>query len=74
MKKNFIVLALVLTCSTMFAKQPQRPNSYNYQRGVEALVEGEVDTGIDYLNKDLEENPKKRLCPWLDCCCSCLPK
>lgn len=42
----------------MFAKQPQRPNSYNYQRGVEALVEGEVATGIDYLNKELEENPK----------------
>ena len=58
MKQFFVVLTLVLTCSTMFAKQPQRPNSYNYQRGVEALVEGEVATGIDYLNKELEENPK----------------
>lgn len=58
MKQIFIVLAFVLTCSTMFAKQPQRPNSYNYQRGVEALVEGEVATGIDYLNKEIEENPK----------------
>lgn len=58
MKQIFVVLAFVLTCSTMFAKQPQRPNSYNYQRGVEALVEGEVATGIDYLNKEIEENPK----------------
>lgn len=37
MKQIFVVLAFVLTCSTMFAKHPQRPNSYNYQRGVEAV-------------------------------------
>lgn len=35
-----------------------RPNSYNYQRGVEAIRNENVTEALDYFNKDISENPK----------------
>ena len=59
MKRILFSVCALLCVITLFAqKQPQRPSSYNYQRGVEALVDGDITTGLDYLNKELEDNPK----------------
>ncbi len=40
------------------AQNIKRPESYNYQRGLEAMQEEKVDEAIDFFNKDLQENPK----------------
>ena len=57
-----IFIALMLTVCTMqpiFAKQDiQRPESYNYLRGVEAVNNNQLDEGLDFLNKEIEENPE----------------
>ena len=59
MKRILFFVSTLICVTTLFAqKQPQRPSSYNYQRGVEALVDGDITTGLDYLNKELEDNPK----------------
>ena len=60
MKHIFCLLcATLLICADSFAKAPQRPTFYNYQRGVEAYVnEKDHQKALDYLNKELEEHPK----------------
>lgn len=59
-KQIFIALMLiVLTMQPIFAKQDiQRPESYNYLRGVEAVNNNQLDEGLDFLNKEIEENPE----------------
>lgn len=58
MKKFIIVILLIFSSIYIAAKTPQPPTSYNYQRGVEALLENDIETGLEYLNKELEESPK----------------
>ncbi|MBR6284571.1 MAG: tetratricopeptide repeat protein [Muribaculaceae bacterium] len=59
MKHRIIATLLVaLTTLTIIAKDIKRPESYNYQRGVELYGEKEYDQAIEYLNKELAENPK----------------
>ena len=59
MKPIFSILVVLMCTTTVFAqKNVQRPSSYNFQRGVEALVDGDSETGLNYLNAELEENPK----------------
>ncbi len=58
--KKVITLCL---CGTMLvmtagAKEVKRPNSYNYQRGIEALGSADYDQALTYLNKEVAENPK----------------
>ena len=54
-----IILALFLVgVSQMIAQNVKRPESYNYQRGLEAMQEEKIEEAIDYFNKDLQENPK----------------
>ena len=36
----------------------KRPESYNYLRGVEAIQNENTQEALEYLNKDIEENPK----------------
>lgn len=58
MKRILSSLAVaLLICATGFAKEPQRPDSYNYQRGIELIQANNLDEGIDYLNKELRQNP-----------------
>lgn len=59
-KQIFIALVLmVCTMQQVFAKQDiQRPESYNYLRGVEAVNNNQLDEGLDFLNKEIEENPE----------------
>ena len=59
-KQIFIALMLIVfTMQPIFAKQDiQRPESYNYLRGVEAVNNNQLDEGLDFLNKEIEENPE----------------
>ena len=40
-----------------FAQNVKRPDSYNYTRGVEAVQSNNFEEALEYLNKELEENP-----------------
>ena len=53
--KLFIFVLLVINI-TAYAQK--RPESYNYQRGVEAVQNKNYSEALDYLNRDLNENPK----------------
>lgn len=39
------------------AQNFKRPDSYNYTRGVEAIQNNNVEEAIDYLNKEISDNP-----------------
>lgn len=57
--KQIIISVLLLLCSgQVLAQNIKRPESYNYQRGHEAMQEQKYDEAIEYFNKDIQENPK----------------
>ena len=59
MKRIIVSLVTLLFCLTsMQAKAPQQPQTYNFQRGVELIQTGKPDEGIDYLKKELSPDPK----------------
>ncbi len=52
MKHHLLVIVGLMLCICGFAKEPQRPTSYNYQRGLEALVNGstmQIDTTYNLI-------------------------
>ena len=59
MKRTIIIALAAICCITAVAKEPKRPTSYNYQRGLEALIQEEnFPKALDYLNRELDDNPK----------------
>ena len=58
MKRTLSLLLLAVCATIVCAKEPKQPNSYNYQRGVEAISDGNYDEGENYLQLELKENPK----------------
>lgn len=53
-----VLLAMWIFCSTaLFADNINRPDSYNYNRGVEAIQNNNVEEALQYLNKEIEEHP-----------------
>lgn len=58
MRQIMIAAMLLLGMYQAEAQNIKRPESYNYQRGLEALQEEKNDEAIDFFNKDLKENPK----------------
>lgn len=58
MKKFSVFLAAILCCAFSFAKDPQQPESYNYKRGCELIEEQQFDEGLEFLNRELSQNPK----------------
>ncbi len=56
-KVVFMVISFVcaITCSGQTQK---RPEGYNYLRGVEAVQNENYQEALDFLNKDITENPK----------------
>lgn len=58
MKRSILTLAAILCCILGFSKEPKRPDSYNYQRGCELIDDGKLDEGMEFLNKELQQNPK----------------
>ena len=55
--RQFILSILVLCSSVMLADNIKRPDSYNYSRGVEAINNNNAEEALDYLNKEINENP-----------------
>ncbi len=55
MKK--LLLILLAYGSLTYAQDIKRPDSYNYTRGVEAIQNNNGVEALEYLNKELEENP-----------------
>lgn len=49
---------VLLLAFAMYAKDIKRPNSYNYMRAEEAVNNGNLDEALDYLQKELADNPK----------------
>ena len=58
MKRIIITLFVVIgmTCS-ISAQNIKRPDSYNYNRGVEAIQNNNTEEALEYLNKELKDNP-----------------
>ena len=55
--KTKLLIAMLLILQLGMAAQ-ERPNTYNYQRGVEAIKNENVTEALDYFNRDIAENPK----------------
>ena len=55
--RQFILSILVLCSSAIFADNIKRPDSYNYNRGVEAINKNNTEEALDYLNKEINEHP-----------------
>lgn len=58
MKRNLLIIALVLSVQFIFAQNVKRPDTYNYNRGVEAIQNNNAEEALEYLNKELNDNPK----------------
>ena len=58
MKKIITLLFLVMCITAINAQDIKRPESYNYTRGVEAIQQENYKDAIDFLNKEIVENPK----------------
>ena len=54
--KAFIIVCSLLCASLAFSQSGKQ--SYNYQRGVEAMQNDNLQEALDYFNKDIAENPK----------------
>lgn len=57
--RNFLFVILFAVAATVTAQvKNERPTSYNYLRGVEAIQLQNNTEALEYLNKEIEENPK----------------
>lgn len=53
-----IILCLMFLCTTsVWAQKMKRPDSYNYNRGVEAIQSNNAEEALEYLNKEIGEYP-----------------
>ena len=53
-----IIISLLFLCSIQIgAQKVKRPDSYNYTRGVEAIQNNNVEEALEYLSKEINENP-----------------
>lgn len=58
MRQLFIILVSMLSLVVLAQDKNSRPSSYNYQRGVEAIQNKNLDEAQEYLNKEVDDNPK----------------
>ena len=60
MIRRSILLALLLfsVVGMLNAQKVKRPDTYNYNRGVEAADNNEDEEALEYFNKELQDNPK----------------
>ncbi len=52
---SILIFLSFLVCSTN-AQEIQRPESYNYKQGVEALQNNDLEKALEFLNKELQEH------------------
>lgn len=53
-----VMLALIAVFASASAKEPKRPETYNYQRGIEAYNDDNLDQAAEYFSREISENPK----------------
>jgi len=60
MKRIQLLIAVVFTCyCTLFAQDNiKRPDTFNYQSGVDAYNEADYQKSMDFFDKELQQNPK----------------
>lgn len=58
MRRYLVIILGSMLSIASFSQNIKRPESYNYQRGLEAMQEEKVQDALDYFNKDLKDNPK----------------
>lgn len=59
MMKTLLTACLFALClSTALAQKIKRPETYNYQRGFEAMAEENYDEALNYFVKEADANPK----------------
>ena len=58
MNRFLVIIACMMLSLASLAQNIKRPESYNYQRGLEAMQEEKLQEALDFFNKDLKENPK----------------
>ena len=58
--KKIVILTLVCMMLSLasFAQTNKRPDSYNYNRAVEAIQNNNVEEALDYLKKEISDAPK----------------
>lgn len=54
----FTIIFCTISGVTIFAQNVKRPDSYNYQRGIEAIQEEKMSDALEYFNKVISDNPK----------------
>lgn len=59
MKKTYFlaIITFLFGVQLAIAQNVKRPDSYNYSRGVEAIQNNNAEEALEYLNKELEDNP-----------------
>lgn len=58
-RKTILLTCILFVCTSVtFAQKFDRPESYNYKRGVEAIQNENTEEAIEYLNKEISDNPK----------------
>ena len=55
--KYFLILVMLFCYSLAFTQNIKRPDTYNYNRGVEAIQNNNAEEALEYLNKELKDNP-----------------
>lgn len=58
MKRISIIALVAMVCTMALAKDIKRPDSYNYQRGIEAVENRNYEEAMKYLKAELDDNPK----------------
>ena len=58
MRKLVLSLVVLIFATTLSAQNIKRPDTYNYNRGVEAIQNENYQEALDYLNKEAADNPK----------------
>ena len=58
LQTTILLIVLMLSCAMAQAKDIKRPTSYNYTRGVELYEQNNYAEAIEYLKKELSDNPK----------------
>lgn len=53
-----LLIALAMTGIEAHAEKFKRPDSYNYQRGLEAFQYENYEEAFEYLSRELKDNPK----------------
>lgn len=58
--KKFVLTMMVALMATVgvCAQKVRRPDTYNFNRAMELVENGELDEGLKYLKAELKENPK----------------